>query len=434
MLKDNGIEYTKGCNAGSFVWLNLGKKYFEANPGEKVRSGTELTDMIMQRLLDNKVFLASGTGFGSEKPGTFTREISTESGQAQVWFNRGLIWSYSFDHDEACKCFEQAIAHDGMCAMAYCDLQQSMKRCHDAARKARELVSTGQATITSIEAALIHAIQSRFPVDHSVEDFSVLDKEYASAVEKVYHQYGENHLDVVTLVVFPLRALQSTKSSVSLVVVFNIRMQTAIQASYIFSSTSLRDRRPPPAALPAADKLHNLTRSILLERAKNFCSFYRLRNYQSLIYAAMLAGQSKVAMKALNDMEASITDHVLRVKSPSLADWMEFFKAVRVHVYIRFGIALAAMGNIAEAEQERELYHAAAKRVPPTRKDFPNLIVDVLKIATAMLDGEIQYRRGNFTSAFEYLREVIRHDDSLLGHVEEALRAYAEDGSLTRAQ
>lgn len=79
------------------------------------------------------------------------------------------------------------------------------------------------------------------------------------------------------------------------------------------------------------------TRSILLERAKNFCSFYRLRNYQSLIYAAMLAGQSKVAMKALNDMEASITDHVLRVKSPSLADWMEFFKAVRVHVYIRFG-------------------------------------------------------------------------------------------------
>ncbi|KAF4175172.1 hypothetical protein CNMCM8927_007715 [Aspergillus lentulus] len=467
MLKDNGIEYTKGCNAGFFVWLNLGKKYFEANPGEKVRSGTELTDMIMQRLLDNKVFLASATGFGSEKPGTFTREISTESGQAQVWFNRGLIWSYSFDHDEACKCFKQAIAHDGMCAMAYCDLQQSMKRCHDAARKARELVSTGQATITSIEAALIHAIQSRFPVDHSVEDFSVLDKEYASAVEKVYHQYGENHLDVVTLVVFPLRALQSTKSSVSLVVVFNIRMQTAIQASYIFSSTSLRDRRPPPAALPAADKLRNLVpdaghmhhmpthldvlvgdrRSIdsdtaavradekylARERAKNFCSFYRLRNYQSLIYAAMLAGQSKVAMKALNDMEASITDDVLRVKSPPLADWMEFFKAVRVHVYIRFGIARAAMGNIAEAEQERELYHAAAKRVPPTRKDFPNLIVDVLKIATAMLDGEIQYRRGNFTSAFEYLREVIRHDDSLLGHVEEALRAYAEDGSLTRA-
>jgi tetratricopeptide (TPR) repeat protein len=148
--------------------------------------------------------------------GTFTRVISTESWQAQVWFNRGLIWSYSFNHDEACKCFEQAIAHDGMCAMAYwglayaagpnynkswhlfdpSDLQQSMKRCHNAARKAQELVSTGQATVTSIEAALIHAIQARFPVEHPVEDFSVLDKEYASAMERVYDQYGD---DVVTL-------------------------------------------------------------------------------------------------------------------------------------------------------------------------------------------------------------------------------------------
>ncbi|GFF62637.1 hypothetical protein IFM60648_00674 [Aspergillus lentulus] len=79
------------------------------------------------------------------------------------------------------------------------DLQQSMKRCHDAARRARELVSTGQATVTSIEAALIQAIQSRFPVDHPVEAFSVLDKKYASAVEKVYHQYGEEDLDMVTL-------------------------------------------------------------------------------------------------------------------------------------------------------------------------------------------------------------------------------------------
>ncbi|GFF62641.1 TPR domain protein [Aspergillus lentulus] len=298
-----------------------------------------------------------------------------------------------------------------------------------------------------------------------------------------------------------------------------MRMQTAIQASYIFSSTSLRDRRHPLLLylqqisfatlfqmqvicttcqpiwmfwLETTDGpsipiqlLFAQTRSILLERFKSFYSFYRPHNYQSLIYAAILAGQSKVAMKVLNDMEASITDDVLRIKSPPLADWMEFFKAVRVHVYTRFGtrketinlplpldqdlycvttvmthygkgIAHAAMGNIAEAEQERELYRAAAKRVPPTRKDFPNLIVDVLEIATAMLDAEIQYRRGNFTSAFEYLREAIRHDDSLLymepwgwllptrhayaalsleqGHVEEALRAYAEDSSLTRAQ
>jgi tetratricopeptide (TPR) repeat protein len=447
--------------------------------------------------------------------GSFTRVISTESWQAQVWFNRGLIWSYSFNHDEACKCFEQAIAHDGMCAMAYwglayaagpnynkswhlfdpSDLQQSMKRCHNAARKAQELVRTGQATVTSIEAVLIHAIQARFPVDHPVEDFSVLDKEYASAMEKVYDQYGDEDLDVVTLYADALMHTALRK-------LFYEQSGLPIEDSPVYQVQRVFDRglqhmdanrhpgilhlfihflersATPAAALPAADKLRNLVpdaghmhhmpthldvlvgdyrRSIdsntaavradekylAREGAKDFYSFYRLHNYHSLIYAAMLAGQSKVAMKALNDMEASIADDVLRVKSPPLADWMEFFKAVRVHVYIRFGmwkeiinlplpldqdlycvttvmthygkgIAHAAMGNITEAEQERELYHAAAKRVPPTRKDFPNLIVDVLKVATAMLDGEIQYRRGNFTSAFEYLREAIRHDDSLL--------------------
>ncbi|EAW15656.1 putative aminotransferase, classes I and II family [Aspergillus fischeri NRRL 181] len=65
------IEYIRGCNAGFFVWINLGKKYLEANPGKAVGGGTALTDMIMQKLLDKKVFLASGTSFGSEKPGWF---------------------------------------------------------------------------------------------------------------------------------------------------------------------------------------------------------------------------------------------------------------------------------------------------------------------------------------------------------------------------
>ncbi|KAL1859196.1 hypothetical protein Plec18170_002311 [Paecilomyces lecythidis] len=70
MLKENDIEYSRGCNAGFFVWINLGKKYLETNP-QKGNEGIDITDVIMQRLLDNRVFLASGTSFGSEKPGWF---------------------------------------------------------------------------------------------------------------------------------------------------------------------------------------------------------------------------------------------------------------------------------------------------------------------------------------------------------------------------
>ena len=36
-------------------------------------------------------------------------------------------------------------------------------------------------------------------------------------------------------------------------------------------------------------------------------------------------------------MESTITEEMLRVKSPPMADWLEFSLAVRVDVLIRFG-------------------------------------------------------------------------------------------------
>ncbi|PLB43384.1 PLP-dependent transferase [Aspergillus steynii IBT 23096] len=68
LLDKHGIEYSHGCNAGFFVWVNLGQKYREAHPGEDDESLT-FTDIILQRLLDNRVYSAHGTAYGSEHPG-----------------------------------------------------------------------------------------------------------------------------------------------------------------------------------------------------------------------------------------------------------------------------------------------------------------------------------------------------------------------------
>lgn len=51
--------------------------------------------------------------------GSFHRPISTRSSTAQIWFDRGLTWSYAFNHEEAARCFEKAISHDGSCAIAF---------------------------------------------------------------------------------------------------------------------------------------------------------------------------------------------------------------------------------------------------------------------------------------------------------------------------
>ncbi|CAG8400175.1 unnamed protein product [Penicillium salamii] len=67
-LKSHGIEYATGCNAAFFVWMNLGKRYLELHPEEE---GGYIEEKVMQRLLQKKVFLATGFLFGSEKKGWF---------------------------------------------------------------------------------------------------------------------------------------------------------------------------------------------------------------------------------------------------------------------------------------------------------------------------------------------------------------------------
>lgn len=51
--------------------------------------------------------------------GSFHRKITTSSSHAQTWFDRGLIWSYAFNHEESARCFERATSEDPACAMAY---------------------------------------------------------------------------------------------------------------------------------------------------------------------------------------------------------------------------------------------------------------------------------------------------------------------------
>ena len=51
--------------------------------------------------------------------GTYGRRASTSSAGAQTWFDRGLVWSYGFNHEEAVRCFEEAIALDEGFALAH---------------------------------------------------------------------------------------------------------------------------------------------------------------------------------------------------------------------------------------------------------------------------------------------------------------------------
>ena len=117
------------------------------------------------------------------------------------------------------------------------------------------------------------------------------------------------------------------------------------------------------------------------------------------------------------------------------------------------------MGNVAESEAERALFMKARARVPESRYLHNVRCVDLLDIAEQMLDGELEYRKGNYDLAFAHLRKAIELEDALAydepwgwiqpvrhalgaltleqGRLEEAEQAYREDlglaGDLPRA-
>jgi aspartate/methionine/tyrosine aminotransferase len=68
-LKKHNIPYAPGVNAAFFVWADLGRAYAESHGISEIDD--RITQDIDRRLLQNKVFLASGARFGSETPGVF---------------------------------------------------------------------------------------------------------------------------------------------------------------------------------------------------------------------------------------------------------------------------------------------------------------------------------------------------------------------------
>src|SRR5262249_17574921 len=73
------------------------------------------------------------------------------------------------------------------------------------------------------------------------------------------------------------------------------------------------------------------------EGALNFYTLYRCHNLHFKIYGAMFLGQCAPALDAAEAMIAALPATLLRVESPPMADWLEGFVPMKLHVLIRFG-------------------------------------------------------------------------------------------------
>ncbi|MEM6634977.1 MAG: hypothetical protein AAF667_03700 [Pseudomonadota bacterium] len=111
--------------------------------------------------------------------GTYSFPVTTRSEQAQVWFDRGLNWTYGYNHEAAVICFRKAIEADAQCAMAHWGVAyasgpnynlpwwllddvgrtEQLAIAYDATREAMALVDQ----VTPLEADLIKALRARYP-------------------------------------------------------------------------------------------------------------------------------------------------------------------------------------------------------------------------------------------------------------------------------
>lgn len=489
--------------------------------------------------------------------GNYSRAISTASPEAQLWFDRGLNWTYGFNHEEAIKCFQKVLDHDPNCAMAHWGIAYALGpnynqpwELFDEVQLAQSLAGAFAATeqalshlenATPIEQALIKTLPARYPFAEPAEldILNTWNDAYADAMREVHQRYSDD-LDIAALFAEAMLdrtpwqmwdlvsgqpaegadTLEAKRVLEDALAHPNGRNHPAVLHLYIH----LMEMSPfPEQALQASDWLRdlvpdaghlkhmpthidvqcgdyaNVVRSnhdaIIADRKfleregpMNFYANYRSHNHHFKLWGAMFLGQYQAALEAADELAANIPEEFLRVESPPMADWLEWFIPMKLHVLIRFGkwqelideplpddpelycvtaatlhyakgVALAATGRIDEAQAQQELFQAAVARVPESRLMHNNTALDVLAVATEMLAGELEYRRGNHDIAFSHLRRAITLEDNLAydepwgwmqpvrhalgallleqGRIEEAEAVYRADlgidGSLPRA-
>jgi len=369
------------------------------------------------------------------------------------------------------------------------------KVCFDHIQQARALAHTA----TDLETQLIEALAQRFQKPHAVsaEDFDRWDDDYASAMRSVYRANKDDH-DVMALFAEAMMTrtawrLWDVKRGVPAKGADTLEALEVIERSIAIKDGESKSQHPailhlhihatemsnePERAMRSADILgtlcpdaghlnhmpgHTYVLCGEYEKAKiasekairaddmyvayagpyNFYTTARCHDLHLMVYTCMLLGQYEPAMKAADQICATLSKDVLSVPDrPQLAVTMEGYYSMRMHVLVRFGrwqdivdaalpddpvlycvstamhhyakgVAHAALKSFASANAERALFAKAVERIPKDRTFFNNPARNILAVGEKMLEGELHYHQGNFAEAFDALREAVRRDDDL---------------------
>jgi tetratricopeptide (TPR) repeat protein len=380
--------------------------------------------------------------------------------------------------------------------MSPAGLVSALERTHNGARQAQRLAQTGE--VSALERALCDALVHRFQATEidDVEKLGRWDDDYADAMRKVYAQFPQDN-DVCALTTEALMVrtpwqlwdldnrvpAEGTDTTEAIAIV-----ETAFQRIEASGDTPhpgllhfyihIMEMSPEPEkALDASYRLQTLVpdaghlihmpshiyvlcgqyeraissnidavvaddKYIAIDGALGIYTIYRLHNFHFQVYGALFSGQYEPALRAANEMCATIQPDYLRVDHAFLANYLEAFYGMKAHVLIRFGkwqeildeplpddrdlycvttafweyargVAYAVLGDVGNAAKQQQRLREALAKIPNERVIFNNEARDILAVAVAMLDGEFEYRRQNHDQAFAHLRRSVDLYDNL---------------------
>jgi tetratricopeptide (TPR) repeat protein len=426
--------------------------------------------------------------------GDYSRKITTNSGKTQRYFDQGLALLHGFNHRGAIRSFQEAARLDPECAMAhwgtalaagphinYALVPQPMA---ELAWKEITLAKQHASNASEVEQALIEALSKRYAYPQP-EDRSQLDQAYANAMREVWKRFS-NDVDVGALFAEAMMDLRPWNQ-------WTVEGQPNPGTEEIIAALDavlkLNPRHPfanhlyihaveasphPERADAAADRLRKLQpglahnvhmpshidircgrwheaiatnvkavqadkryRAATGNRPLGLFPMYAAHNQHMLAYAALMTGQSKLAMRYVREMIKDLPLEFVRENAAAV----EAFGAVPMEVMMRFGkwddilaepenypaympfaravhhgtraIAFAAKGDTENARNEQTIFRKLVQRVPKETAVSNNTAESIIALANHMIEGELLIAEGKLDPGLDELRAALTLEDGL---------------------
>ncbi len=350
--------------------------------------------------------------------GSYSRKITTDSAEAQRYFDQGFAFLHGFNHRAAIRAFQQAAEIDPECAMAHWGVALASgphinsiavpPPAAELAWKELELAQKNAGNASPVERALIGALAKRY-ANPQPEDRSELDRAYADATREVWKKYPKDP-DVGALFAEAMMNLRpwdqwtpdgkpqlgTDEIIATLDAVLKLNPNHPL-ANHLYIH-AVEASPNPERAIAAADRLRNLQPGLahnvhmpshidirtgqwlkavdtnakaveadqryrkIFGQPKGFLNVYIAHNRHMLAYAAMMTGQRDLAMKHIRAMVAEMPSEFLTENALQA----EGDVAMPLEVMVRFGLwddILAETERYTDKMWFTRAFHHAARAI-----------------------------------------------------------------------